>query len=327
MQVCESVGNRFMASTLAEGWMVIFPGQGSPTIGMGGDVCDVSPGTRAVWDCASDISGIDMRKLCQKGPMTRLTKTLYQQLAVTTVNTAMLTLLRERHTLPESGYAGHSAGEYSALYAAGVMNLETLFHAVSRRAAIMQQLAEQRKGAMYVVKPYEYAALRRLIDEMQLGDRLNVCCDNGRQQQVVGGEVAVLKTLINQLARQGVTTIKLAVNGAWHTPLMAEGVAQMREALAVLPFSSPSCPVIMNRSGRAEYAIAQIKENLAHHLTDTVRWRDSMDLWSSMGYRRFLEIGNKKMLGHLLHEHYAAESGHDIQHYYQLQRDTQRQAG
>ncbi|WP_061323882.1 ACP S-malonyltransferase [Serratia rubidaea] len=316
-----------MAPTLAEGWMMLFPGQGSPMVGMGGDVCDVSPGTRAVWDCASDISGIDVRKLCQKGPMMRLTKTLYQQLAVTTVNTAMLTLLRERQAPLESGYAGHSAGEYSALYAAGVMDLETLFRAVSRRAAIMQQLAEQRKGAMYVVKPLEYAALRQLIDEMQLSDRLNVCCDNGRQQQVVGGDVAALKTLIGQLARQGVSTIKLAVNGAWHTPLMAEGVAQMREALAALPFSSPSCPVIMNRSGRAEYAIAQIKENLAHHLTDTVRWRDSMDLWSGMGYRRFLEISNKKTLSHLLHEHYAADSGHDIQHYYQLQRDVQQQAG
>ncbi len=96
MQVCESIGNTSAATNVADGWMMIFPGQGSPAIGMGSDVCDVSPGTKAVWDCASDVSGLDVRKLCQKGPMTRLTKTLYQQLAVTTVNAAMLTLLRER---------------------------------------------------------------------------------------------------------------------------------------------------------------------------------------------------------------------------------------
>ncbi|MFI8416331.1 ACP S-malonyltransferase [Serratia sp. NPDC071084] len=327
MQVCESVGNRMISQTLADGWMMIFPGQGAPAIGMGSDVCDVSPGTTAVWECASDISGIDVRKLCQKGPMTRLTKTRYQQLAITTVNTAMLTLLRERCAPAETGYAGHSAGEYSALYAAGVMDLETLFCAITQRAGIMQRLAEQRKGAMYVVKPCSHEMLRTLIAEMQLSDKLNISCDNGQQQQVIGGDVHALKEVINHLARQGITTIKLAVNGAWHTPLMEEGVAEMREALADLPFSSPTCPVIMNSSGKAEYGVAQIKENLALHLTHTVRWRESMDLWALMGYRHFLEVSNKKVLSHLLHEHYGSEGGREIQHYYHLLRDTHQQVG
>ncbi|WP_431222437.1 ACP S-malonyltransferase [Serratia sp. L9] len=327
MQVCESIGNTRAAVNVADGWMMIFPGQGSPMIGMGSDVCDISPGTKAVWDCASDVSGLDVRKLCQKGPMTRLTKTVYQQLAVTTVNAAMLTSLRERAPLLETGYAGHSAGEYTALYAAGVMDLETLFRAITLRATIMQNLAEQRKGAMYVVKPYTNDALRELIDNQGQGDVLNVCCDNGHQQQVVGGELSAVKNLINHLARNGVNTIKLGVNGAWHTPLMNEGVAQMRLALADLPFSSPVCPVIMNSSGQAEYGVAQIKENLALHLINTVRWRESMDLWAQMGHRRYLEISNKKILSHLLAEHYADAEGYHIQHYYQIAGSNIQQAG
>ncbi|VTR50637.1 Malonyl CoA-acyl carrier protein transacylase [Serratia fonticola] len=123
----------------------------------------------------------------------------------------------------------------------------------------MQNLAEQRKGAMYVVKPYSHDALREQIDNLGLGTVLNVCCDNGHQQQVVGGELTAVKTLVNHLARLGVNTIKLGVNGAWHTPLMQDGVAQMRQALADLPFSSPVCPLIMNSSGKAEYDVAQIK--------------------------------------------------------------------
>lgn len=324
MQVCESIGN---TPSPAEGWMMIFPGQGSPAIGMGRDVCDISPGTAAVWDCASDVSGVDVRKLCQQGPMTRLTKTLYQQLAVTTVNAAMLTALRERCSLLEAGYAGHSAGEYSALYAAGVMSLETLFRAITLRATIMQDLAEQRKGAMYVVKPYGHDALRDQIDGMGLGDVLNVCCDNGHQQQVVGGELIAVKALVNHLARSGVNTRKLGVNGAWHTPLMADGVEQMRQALADLPFSSPSCPMIMNSSGKAEYSVAQIKENLALHLIHTVRWRESMDRWAQMGYRRYLEIGNKKILSHLLTEHYGPAVDYQIQHYYPMADNRVQQAG
>lgn len=327
MQVCESIGNTRAAANVADGWMMIFSGQGSPAIGMGSDVCDISPGTRAVWDCASDVSGLDMRKLCQKGPMTRLTKTLYQQLAVTTVNTAMLTSLREREPLLETGYAGHSAGEYTALYAAGVMDLETLFRAIMLRATIMQNLAEQRKGAMYVVKPYSYDALCEQIDHLGLWDLLNVCCDNGRQQQVVGGEQTAVKALINQLARNGVTTIKLGVNGAWHTPLMADGVAQMRQALLSLPFSSPVCPVVMNSSGKAEYSVAQIKENLALHLIHTVRWRESMDQWAQMGHRRYLEISNKKILSHLLAEHYGSPEDYHIQHYYHIAGSSVQQAG
>jgi [acyl-carrier-protein] S-malonyltransferase len=327
MQVCESIGKTPTATNPADGWMMIFPGQGSPAIGMGSDVCDISPGTAAVWDCASDVSGVDVRKLCLKGPMTRLTKTVYQQLAVTTVNAAMLTALRERCDVLETGYAGHSAGEYTALYAAGVMDLETLFRAITLRATIMQELAAQRKGAMYVVKPYSHDALRDQIDDMGLGEVLNVCCDNGHQQQVVGGELTAVKTLVNHLARSGVNTIKLGVNGAWHTPLMAAGVAQMRLALADLPFSSPVCPVIMNSSGQAEYSVAQIKENLALHLINTVRWRESMDRWAQMGHRRYLEVSNKKILSHLLAEHYGPAEDYHIQHYYHLAGSRVQQAG
>lgn len=318
MQVCNLIGDPQKPRGSVEGWVLLFPGQGNPVIGMGSDVCDVSPSVKAVWDCASDISGFDVRALCQKGPMTKLIKTGFQQVAVTTVNTALLTLLRERAPQIEIGYGGHSAGEYSALYAAGVMDMETLFRAISQRASIMQELAEQRKGAMYVVKSLSFATLKALIEEMGLTEQLNVCCDNGHMQQVIGGDAAAAKTLTHHLARQKITSVKLTVNGAWHTPLMSEGVEPMRAMLADLTFSSPNRPVIMNYSGKAEYDTTQIKENLALHLTHTVRWRESMDLWSHAGYRHYLEISSKKMLCHLLADHYEDLGDHNTQHYYQV---------
>ncbi|WP_272527833.1 MULTISPECIES: ACP S-malonyltransferase [unclassified Providencia] len=327
MQVCNLVGNSQGGNTHKEGWLLLFPGQGNPMIGMGSDVCDVSPSTKTVWDCASDISGFDVRALCKKGPMTKLIKTCFQQIAVTTVNTALLTLLRERSPQVETGYAGHSAGEYSALYAAGVMNMETMFHAISQRANIMQELSEQRKGIMYVVKSQSFSELKALIEEMGLSEQLNVCCDNGHNQQVVGGDVSAMKILTHHLARQRISFVKLTVNGAWHSPLMSEGVERMRVMLTDLPFSSPTSPVIMNCSGKAEHSVAQIKENLALHLTHTVRWRESMDLWSHMGYRHYLEVSSKKMLCHLLDDHYKDKSDHRTQHYYQIQRDDNQLVG
>ena len=318
MQAYNLAGEPQAPRALAEGWVLLFGGQGNPVLGMGSDTCDVTPATKAVWDCASDISGFDVRALCQKGPMTRLVKTRFQQVALTTVNVSLLTLLREQSPQTETGYAGHSAGEYAALYAAGIIDMETLFYAINQRANIMQELAEQRKGAMYVVKSLSFTSLKALIKEMGLSEQLNVCCDNGHQQQVIGGDIAAVKTLIHHLAHQQITSIKLSVNGAWHSPLMEEGVDCMRAMLGRLQFTSPIHPVVMNSSGMAEHDIAQIKENLALHLTHTVRWRESMDLWSHMGYRHFLEISGKKTLCHLLADHYGTQGDHHMQHYYQV---------
>lgn len=108
---------------------------------------------------------------------------------------------------------------------------------------------------------------------------------------------------------------------------MHDGVALMHQALADLPFSSPVCPLIMNSSGKAEYSVAQIKENLALHLIHTVRWRESMDRWAQMGHRRYLEISNKKILSHLLAEHYGADEDYHIQHYYHLVGSSVKHAG
>ena len=114
MQAFEQSGDK-------AGVALLFPGQGTQHIGMGEAVCDQSPATARVWDCASDIAGFDLRRLCSKGPMPRLDKTQYQQVAVTCVNIASLVALRERGEPDVAALAGHSVGEFSALFAAGVL--------------------------------------------------------------------------------------------------------------------------------------------------------------------------------------------------------------
>ncbi len=315
-------GYAFSGKSAAAGWMLLFPGQGLPAIGMGCDVCDISAATREVWDCASDISGHDVRKLCAKGPMTRLSKTNYQQLAVTTVNVAMLTALRERQPLEIAGCAGHSAGEYTALWAAGVLDLDMLFRAITLRANLMQALAQQHKGAMYVVKGLSRRQVEQRIAQLELTGRVSVACENSLDQQVVGGEVSEVKILINDLTRDGHSTLKLAVNGAWHTWLMGDGVEQMRTSLASLTFNVPKVQLFMNLSAQPENDTHVIRENLALHLINTVRWRENMDNWHRHGMRRFLEVSNKKFLGALLNEHYSDQEPMEIRHYYDLQRPS-----
>lgn len=311
MQACASSGK-----SPAGGRVLLFPGQGIQAIGMGSEVCDISPATRAVWDCASEVSGLDIRRLCLKGPMTRLTKTRYQQLAVTTVNVAMLAALQEKISIGQAAFLGHSAGEYSALYAAGVFDLETLFRAIDARATIMQAMAEQQAGVMYVVKEIGYQQLHDFIELQGVADLVKIANDNSPRQQVISGGAAAVRSLTHQLGQLGYGLVKLPVNGAWHSHLMADGVEHLRQALDKLHLRIPQRPIYMNRVAALVTDTEEIKNNLALHLTQRVRWRESMEVCYRHGYREFVEIGSKKILGHMLGSHFPHGPQVAISHFH-----------
>src|SRR6218665_2756097 len=130
----------------------MFTGQGAQGVGMGSDV-DEAAKSKAVWDCACDISGFDVRRMCWKGPMGKLSETRYQQGAVTAANLASYSALKASRLLPEdSVFIGHSGGEYGALHASAALDVVHTFKAVNARAIGMGTQAEQTKGEMYAVK-------------------------------------------------------------------------------------------------------------------------------------------------------------------------------
>jgi [acyl-carrier-protein] S-malonyltransferase len=280
----------------------LFAGQGNPVIGMGADIWDINAGTKNIWDCASDISGRDLRRLCQKGPMNRLVQTTVQQMAVTAINVTLFHLCREHFkNSPVVGACGHSVGEYSALYAAGAVSLETLFRMIDFRANTMNEVSQRNKGGMIAVKGLGYTDLRKLLNDAEL--EVDISCDNSRCQQVIGGTAAALNDGIRLLMKAGFEPVKLGVSGAWHTRLMAEGVPIMRSYLRDVDISRPNFDVLMNVTGLPEYSRAQIKENLSLHLTDTVKWSGSMErLLNNEPQPLFIEVSNKPYLGTMLND-------------------------
>ncbi len=282
--------------------VLLFSGQGNPVIGMGSDLWDLNSTTKQIWDCASDISGLDLRRLCLKGPMNRLIQTTVQQLAVTAINVSLYTLCRERFpALRVTGACGHSVGEYSALYAAGAISLETLFRPLHFRASTMDAVSKRQKGAMIALKGADFAALSNIIT--RYGFELDISCDNTPRQQVIGGTPAALSEFAKVLVDEGYEPIKLGVSGAWHTRLMEEGVQLMRDFLAGQPFTSPAYDVLMNVTGKIEIVPEAIKENLSLHLTHTVKWRESMTRFIEQpGSPLFLEMSNKPYLGQMLND-------------------------
>ena len=309
MQACESCGKSV--------WL--FPGQGSPFLGMGKSTYQ-DPLTKPVWQCASEMSGIDLRLLCQQGPINKLNQTRYQQLAITAVNVALW--LKWQHSAAEHSasiaVAGHSAGEYAALYAAGSLDLPMLFSMVDFRARLMQSLAKQQAGVMYVIKQVDFATLQRWLAAYH-EPLVNIACDNSQQQQVISGERQAVKRFVHYLlVEQQVTAIKLPVNGAWHSPLMADGVVEMQQMLAPLSICPPQKIVYMNYSAAPTQDVLTIKQQLAQQLVHRVRWRETLlALWQA-GYRQFYEFSGKKVLLPLLSD--AAWQAHSsllLQHIHQ----------
>lgn len=283
-----------------QGCALVFPGQGTQHIGMGQEICDQSPVTARVWDCASDISGFDVRRLCMKGPMPRLDKTQYQQVAVTTVNLAMLEALRAKTTVGEACVAGHSVGEFSALYAAGVLGLEDVFRAVTARGAIMNALAEETEGAMHAIKGIDRDRLAALIESLPLADRIDIANDNSPKQQVVSGTRSALKQWLPTLLRAGFEQVKLPVNGAWHSSLMRKGVDEFQAVIDGLHFADAALPVFTNQSAAAVTAPDLLKRDLVTNLYSTVRWCETVVALADGGVRLLLEVGPKKVLSRLL---------------------------
>lgn len=276
---------------------LVFAGQGNPTIGMGADLWQGSQRIRRIWDCASDISGIDIRRVCLTGPLNKLVQTPVQQLAVTAINLSFYTLLQEKG-VNISVSCGHSVGEYSALYAAGAIQLETLFTLIHFRAATMHELSKKFKGSMLAIKGMNVLTLREVL--VDCASELDISCDNSCRQQVVGGTTAALSAFTR---RTRCATIRLGVSGAWHTRLMQEGVQPMRDFLAALAIRQPQHEVLMNVSGQPEYSPAAIRENLSLHLSHTVRWTDTLThLLARENPPLLIDISHKAWLASLLND-------------------------
>lgn len=280
-------------------YILIFPGQGMPFLGMGKHVYNESVKIKEVWDCASEISGFDVYTLCMKGPVNKLVQTRYQQIAVTVINIAALLILREKVEFNEVGFSGHSAGEYSALFASGVINLESLFELINFRAKLMQELSENKKGTMYVVKNKSNSDVVNLIEYLGFKGMIEICCDNSNKQQVIGGETLYMKKFISNLYEMKIESLKLNVNGAWHTRLMEDGKKILALYLDGFEFFTPKQKIIMNCTAKNVKSSREIKVNLVKQLTETVRWRETMEEWINQYCQDFIEVSCKKSLSYL----------------------------
>ncbi len=277
---------------------IVFPGQGSQYVGMGKALWEAFPEAREVFEAAERVTGLPVRELCFEGPAEALTATANLQPALTAVNLAVWRVLAGKGLRP-AFFAGHSLGEFSALCAAGVISLEDTFRLVKLRGELMAQAGETAPGAMYAVIGLPREKLEEILKEVS--GRVYLANHNSPEQSVISGEEAAAAEAAERAKAAGAKrVVRLAVSGAFHSPLMEAAARRFEAALAEVPMAEARIPVVLNVTATAETSPEKIREALSRQMLSPVRWVESVLFMYRQGVRIFLEAGPKKVLSGLI---------------------------
>ena len=274
----------------------IFPGQGAQYTGMGKDFYEGFQTAREVFDIAREASGLDVAQLVFSGDE-RLNITEYTQIAMLTVEVAVLKVLEEKG-LAADCCAGLSLGEYGALAAARVMELPDLFHLIRRRGIYMQE-AYPTGGAMTAVLGLEADVVREICAAQE--GIVAVANDNCPGQVVISGEEKAVEAAAAALTAAGARRcVPLKVSGPFYSVLLAGAGEKLAGELESVEVKDPVIPYLCNVEAAPVTEKSRVRELLAKQVSGTVRWRETMERMLSEGVDSFVEIGPGKTLSGFL---------------------------
>jgi [acyl-carrier-protein] S-malonyltransferase len=274
----------------------LFPGQGAQTVQMSDEIVSVYPAASALYLEALAITGIDLMHLTED----QLSQTRYSQLAIVVHSVASLEYClsgAEKSTEPVA-LAGFSLGEYTALYAAGVIGFVDLMLLVNERARLMQLAAEKAPGAMYAILGLTDEQVEACLSNIDDVYPVNYNCPG---QLVIAGTVPAAEKAANELLALGARrAMRLAVNGAFHCPFMAEAAAALKEFASKTSFAPLTVPLYSNATGTAVPTDIDFPSYLEKHMVSPVRFTDEIRRMRLDGYDDYLELGPGKILTGLL---------------------------
>jgi [acyl-carrier-protein] S-malonyltransferase len=285
---------------------IVFPGQGSQSVGMGKALSEVSPAAQAVFQQADTILGFPLSALAFEGPTDDLADTINAQPAILTASYAVLAAIEERlaahgRRLDPVVVAGHSLGQFTALIAAGSLEFEEALRLVRERGRLMKEAGDERPGGMAAVLGLDDETLAAVVAEAAGEGVVVVANANCPGQTVISGEVDALDRAAELARARGAKRVaRLAISIASHSPLMERAAAQLATLIDDVPLRTPRLPIVANTTGRAMTTVAQIREELAHHVERPVNWTASVREMVALGATTFVEVGPGKTLAGLV---------------------------
>lgn len=285
---------------MASGIGLVFPGQGSQSVGMGRALYEAHPAVRKVYEEAGAVLGYDIAALCFDGPADRLNLTEYTQPALLTASIAAYRLLEPTGLKPVA-VAGHSLGEYSALVVAGGVSFGAAVALVQKRGRYMADAVPPGSGLVAAILGLDGETVKAACREAAAVGVVAAANFNSPGQVVIAGEKAAVERAIELAKAKGCRkAIPLPVSVPVHTPLMQTAADRLAQDVAATVWSNLAVPLVNNAEARALRTAEEIQASLIRQLPSSVLWEDSVRAMSGMGVTTFIEVGPGMVLTGLI---------------------------
>ncbi len=282
---------------------VIFPGQGSQSVGMSKELYDNLPYIKDLFKEADDVLGYSISKIILEGPKEDLNLTENTQPAIFLSSYSIFQMIKKESNIDLADakyFAGHSLGEYSALAASGALNFKDAIKLLNQRGKAMQTAVPKGAGGMIAVLGIEIKEINNLLEENKNNYNCYIANDNSIGQTVLSGLNSDIDKFIETLKEKKIKNIKLPVSAPFHCKLMDKATSIMSEKISHTNFKKPKNIIISNVTGSETQEIEQIKDLLIKQIESPVRWRESVLYMIKNGVTNFIEIGPGKVLSGLV---------------------------
>ncbi len=282
---------------------VLFPGQGSQSVGMAKDLYDNFDYVKDLFKEADEALNLYISKLIFNGPKELLDETENTQPAIFLVSYAIFNIIKKETSFDISKanfFAGHSLGEYSALACADVISFRETIKLLKIRGNAMQNAVPKNEGGMVAVLGEEIIKIQEMIENNREKFNCFLANDNSNGQVVISGMIKDLEKFVDHLKRSNIKNIKLPVSAPFHCILMKHATEIMNKELSQIKFLSPKNMIVSNVNAQPCDDPKKIKNLLIEQIEKPVRWRESIIKMINFGNKKFIEIGPGKVLSGLV---------------------------
>jgi len=282
---------------------IIFPGQGSQSVGMAKEFYNKYSLVKNIFSRADEALNFNLSKIILSGPISEINLTKNTQPAIFVVSYSIFSVMKKEFNinLNQANYfAGHSLGEYSALTCANALQFEEGVRLLNQRGKFMQEAVPLGEGAMLAVLGLKVEEILEQINLISINGTCEIANDNSPGQIVVSGDKDSIQVLQDSLKKKSIRGLILPVSAPFHCSLMENAEKKMRKKITESIFKDSNPPIISNVTAKAENIASNIKELLIKQITSRVKWRESVEYMIKNGVNEFIEIGPGKILSGLV---------------------------